>query len=248
MSLHPDEMEPFVRTNMPTATASDVRGLVECAKHELALNPARYAWSSPGEDRMLHCGGPGNSLEAAVYQAAFCKSYILLGKQDYREEYEAASAQEDSNIPRDAVTRMSTAFATCTFSFLNSVKLDFVLGLRKDNRLASLRRFLHDTWKQASTIDGMERLNADAAFRESLEAEYAKYKQEWKDIQKRLGANVVVGGLGAAATFLSGQFLFNIALGGLAAFGLRELVEARAKRITAERLPLSIFLKLERGQ
>jgi hypothetical protein len=246
VSLHPSDLAKFIRAYTPDVPATVVAAIERDARRAMAENPARYAWSGPGDNQVINAG-PGNNLDSAVYQAALCKSYLLLGDKGYRDEYEWSLEQADTELPRDAYTRMSKAFGTITFSFLNSVKLDFVLGLRKDNRLASLRRFLHDTWKQASTVEGMERLNQDSAFRESLEAEYAKYKHEWKDIQKGLVGNVVAGTLGAGLSVLSGQFGLAIAAGGLAAFKLKELVAAKGKREASERLPLGVFLQLERG-
>ena len=228
-SLDPQTLEKFISTYMADAPPIIVDELRRRVQSEFADSPARYAWMVNEKDQITS-QGPGNNLEATIYQADLCKSYLLFGERDYRDEYEFSLQNAGSLIPNDGLTQVSKAFASLTFSFLNHVDLDFVLGLRKDNRLASLRAFLHRTWSQATTIEGIERLNADSAFKEALEAEYEQYKKEWGGIQKKLGLTAGASVVGAAVSVLTGQFGLSVALGGLAVFKLQELLKSKHER------------------
>lgn len=245
-TLHPRYLPLFLKKYMADAPPVIIEDFKRRVTKEYETNPLRYAWSGEGIDQIT-ASGPGNNLEAAVFQADLCRSYLLFGEHEYRREYDFSLEQNKESIPKDALTQVSKAFAALDFSFLNNVKLDFVLDLRKDNRLTSLRDFLHSTWNRVSSIDGIERLSSDVAFREALEDEYARYKVEWKAIQTRLLRDVVISTAAATASVLSGQFQFSVAFGGLAAFKLKTLMDAYSKRKDTERLPLGIFLHLERS-
>lgn len=245
-SFHPDDLPLFFETYMEGAPEKLVESIEQLVLCEYRKNPIRYAWNRT-KDRQIMTSGSGNNLESAVFASQLCGSYMLFGEEGYKQEYQYAADLGKSDVPRDAYTLLSSAFSTLEFTFLNGVPLDFALNLRREEKLADLRTFLHQTWKRVSSIEGIENLSADAAFREELQGQYRKYKEEWQDIERNLLGHILTGAGETAAACLSGRLEFAVALGGLAAFQLKNILESYTRRKLHERLPLGIFLNLERS-
>lgn len=246
--FHPDDMSSFVDNFMQGAPKSLVDGIVSIVHDEFRTNPARYLFSGPGNEQMIAMGTSHN-LESAVFTAELCGSYMLFGEKQYQREYRFASQRNPSDdcvVPTDALTQLSFAFAELEFSFLNCVDLGFALSLRKEGKLSGLRTFLNDLWRKVSSVEGIERLNADRYFREEIVDQYNTYKEEWKDISKNLGRQAVASAGGAALAVLSGKLEISVAMGGLAGFQLKQLLDSYSSRQQHQRLPLGIFLQLDR--
>ena len=72
------------------------------------------------------------------------------------------------------------------------------------------------------------------------------YKTEWAGIDKALLKNLATAAIVGGTTVLTGQIGFNVAAGGIAAFGINALHSAFSKRQDLKRLPLGVFLNLEK--
>ena len=248
--FHPDDLPWFIESFMEGAPQELVEGVVRIVCDEFATNPVRYKWAQSGQNQIVGMGSSHN-LESAVFTSELCKAYLLFGEEEYQREYKFAStAPSDSQIclPDDALTQLSHAFAQLEFSFLNSIELDFALELRKDGKLSRLRSFLSDLWKRVSSVDGIENLNVDAAFREELTDQYERYKEEWSDIHRRVGRHALASAGEAVAAVVSGRLEFAVALAGVAGFQLKQLLDAYDQRRKHGRLPLGIFLQLEKAK
>ena len=248
--FHPDDLPWFVESFMQGAPKELVEGIVHIVCDEYLANPVRYAWVRSGQDQIVAAGSSQN-LESAVFTSELCSAYLLFGEEQYQREYKfAATASSESQIcvPNDVLTQLSHAFAQLEFSFLNSIELDFALQLRKDGKLSRLRSFLTDLWTKVSSVDGIEKLNVDAAFREQLTDQYKLYKEEWRDIHKRVGGHALASAGEAVAAVVSGRLEFTVALAGLAVFQLKQLLNTYDQRRKHERLPLGIFLQLEKAK
>ncbi len=245
-SFHPDDLPSFFESYMEGAPAKLVESIEQLVRSEYRKNPIRYAWTR-SKNRQIMAWGSGHNLESAIFASQLCGSYMLFGEEEYKQEYQYAADFGHGDIPRDAYTQLSSAFSTLEFTFLNGVSLDFALNLRREEKLAELRSFLHQTWKSVSSIEGIENLSVDAAFREELQGQYRKYKEEWQDIERNLIGQILTGAGETAAACLSGRLEFAVAFGGLAAFQLKHILESYMRRKLHERLPLGIFLNLERS-
>jgi hypothetical protein len=246
-TFRPEHVEFFVKQIFGQATTPEVieaaKGLVEI---EYKRNPIRYAWDAPKEGLSTFTKvGSGHSLETVLATAQLTGSYLLFGEDFYRRQYDLA-VKENSNDKENPLTDLSRAFSGLEFSFLNAVSLDFALGLRKDGKLAEFRQWLVNVWDKISSQDYSNRTNLYASFKDELESQYANYKREWSSIDKSLARNLAQVVVGSGFTMLTGQIGFKVAAGGFAALSFNELLGAISKRGDIKRLPLGVFLNLEK--
>lgn len=242
--MHPDDLGWFIETYMKDAP-NELKMLVRTlAKESFTSNPIRYQWAKSAEPQIIGTG-TGNTLESAVFTSSLTGSYLLFGEDHFRRQYK--SAQQTNVVEKtDDLTLLSSAFGQLEFTFLNAVELKFALELRQDGKLSRMRKYLHELWCQVSSVSGIERLSVDAAFRDELEDQYQEYKREWREIQKSIMRNTIVGVAEAGLATLSGNLQFSVAAAGLAAFSLKELMGKYTDRKSHERLPLGIFYELEK--
>ncbi|MBA7611909.1 hypothetical protein ES703_19140 [subsurface metagenome] len=246
-SFRPEHIESVLGLTLGDNLSKEfIEACKELAKSEFQKNPIRYAWDITQEgDGTIVKFGSGTNLESTLFSADLCGAYILFGEKTYRIEYDiAVKKQENKYI--DSLTELSRAFAYLDFSFLNAVKLDFVLNLRKEGRLARLRNFLLEVWSKVSSVEFLESENLYKFFKENLEEQYEYYKEEWQDINKTLKRNMARIAISSGIAILSGQLSFIVAGAGLTGFGLLELLKTYDKRARHKKLPLGVFLDLER--
>jgi len=241
----PDQIESFLKLAMRGEVSPVfLKATQEISRIEYLKNPIRYNWLY-GEGSSILKFGEGNNIESVILTSNLCNSYILFGEKNFRLLYDIAIEKTDE-IQESSLTELSRAFADLEFSFLNAVRLDFVLGLRKEGRLIGLRKFLIKLWDQASSQDLFGRKNLYQIFKDELEGQYEDYKKEWADIKNTLKRNMANIVIGSGAAILSGQVGFKVAGGGIAAFGIEQLWKSYSKRKKQERLPLGVFLNLEK--
>jgi len=172
-------------------------------------------------------------------------SHLLFGENSFRLQYDLA-VKDEKDEAQNSLNDFSRAFAELDFSFLNAVSLDFALGLRKDGKLADFRKWLINVWDKISSRDYANRANLYGSLKDELQGQYADYKTEWAGIDKALLKNLTTAAIVGGTTVLTGQIGFKVAAGGIAAFGINELHSAFSKRQDLKRLPLGIFLNLEK--
>jgi len=246
-SFKPEHIEPilksFIGKNLPQDFIQDCK---EIAKSEFQKNPIRYAYHNFQDNKgFIVKFGSGTSLDSTLFTAELCGAYILFGEKSYKNEYDLVCNKEENKFS-DSLTKMSVAFSKLDFSFLNAVKLDFVLSLRKEERLSSLRSFLIKLWDKASSPEFLKDEDLYEYFKDELKEQYRNYKQEWTEIDSTLGRDFSKIGIGGGIAVLSGQMNFRVAGLGLVGLGIIELITAYEKRKKHRKLPLGVFLDLER--
>lgn len=202
--------------------------------------PANYAFALPeaGENTMMK-HGTGEIYESATLIAHGVGGNVLLA-----DRFAEKAFRRDRQRNGDPVSEVSLGLSRHPFSFLNAVDLDFALGIRKDGRLDSLRKFLVKVWNSCATP---ERPATDD-FISELTDQYDRYKSEWKDIDYKLGQRLGITTVTVGAAVIAGTFSVNTTLlGGLGGM-LITWAEARYGRRVHKRNPLSIFLELERAR
>lgn len=246
-TFRPDHVEVFVKQAFGDAVNPE---LIEAVKYlaeiEYKRNPIRYAWDVPTEGFSSFTKiGSGHSLESVLATAHLTGSYLLFGEDSFRLQYDLAT-KDGKDETQNSLNDLSRAFAELDFSFLNAVSLDFALGLRKDGKLADFRKWLINVWDKISSRDYANRVNLYGSLKDELQGQYADYKTEWAGIDKALLKNLATAAVVGGTTVLTGQIGFKVAAGGIAAFGIKELHSAFSKRQDLKRLPLGIFLNLEK--
>ncbi len=243
---HPDDVDAILTfMGAPPSVMERARDL---ARLEYERNPLGYRWTGPraGHSSEMVKQGPGNSLESALYTAAGCGAYLLLGAGTGKQEFDW-SAPADLADDVNELSKLSRGIAELKLRFLDGAGLNEILRLRQDGRLSSFRAFLLDLWSNVGKGEGTGKIG-HLRFKDALEAEYATYKNEWKEIDRLLAANMVRAAIGAGVAVLSGNIGFSVAGSGWAAYGLEELVRVKFERNALLRRPLGVFLELDRDR
>jgi hypothetical protein len=97
-----------------------------------------------------------------------------------------------------------------------------------------------------SSSEKYGRINHYQSFIDELKAQHAQYKHEWKDVDNKLAKNIAGVTLGSGISVLNGQMELKVAGMGLAAFGIKELINSYDKRTKLKRLPVGVFIDLEK--
>jgi hypothetical protein len=195
--------------------------------------------------------GSGMSYEQARLIASLHCATILADQAGQGRLLKCFSREFSSPLQKSA-----HALEQLEFSFLNNVPVEFAIEIRRSGKLGRFRRYLFDLSKS------FELRAPSGAFSESsaiemvnrLRDEYEDYRQEWKGIQRTLGAKALVGapalGAIAAAPLIASGSLTGIGL--LGSLGLvltaqtKALLEGILGRRELDRQPLSLLLRLDR--
>ena len=139
------------------------------------------------------------------------------------------------------------ALQNASLRYLNNLRLEHALTLRKEGRLESLRGFLGKIWKEATTDNQFDNKNA-ILLAEELTEQIRAAEQEWKEIDRDLlkivGGTAVGGLLAAGPLIAAGHAAFLAAAVGVA--GAVPLVSSTLKRRSfPDRFPAAFFMKVE---
>ena len=243
-NFHPRDAEAILRSMFHDVPDEFVQLTKQILETEFQKNPIRYLWSGNKSSTSIMKFGAGNNLQATLLTADLCGSYILLGEDQYRNQFDRALKRGEKNID-EPLTQLSRAFSEVEFQFLNAVSLDFALNIRRDGRMSELRNYLIKVFDDISALN-LDQHHSYQVFRDELDQQYRQFKEEWKDIDKKLAKEFIKTAVGTGIAVLSGQFGFQVAAGGLATFGLQGLFQASESRKLQKRKPLAIFHDLER--
>ena len=215
-----------------------LQALQDLLTDPIANPPSSYAFALPehGESTMMKQGS-GEIYESAALIAQGIGGNVLIA-----DRFAERCFRRDRQRNGDPISEISLGLSRHPFSFLNAVSLDFALGIRKDGRLESLRKFLVRVWESCANPDNP----ATDDFNIELTDQYQRYKSEWKDIDYKLAQRLGIATLTTGTAVVAGTFAVNTTL--LAGLGgmLLTWAEARYGRRALKRNPLSIFLDLDR--
>ncbi len=129
-NFHPKEADALIQymfhgMEVPDDFVNLTKVILE---EEFKMNPIRYQWSSDKGQSSILKFGAGNNLEATLLTADLCGSYILLGEEQYKRQFDRALMQGEKSL-NDPLSKLSRAFNDLEFQFLNAVSLDFVLNI-----------------------------------------------------------------------------------------------------------------------
>jgi AraC-like DNA-binding protein len=111
-----------------------------------------------GDDEQTFTITSGASYPSATMTAAITDSYLFT---DIYVKWREIELDRDSHSAENQVwSPFAKALQNAPLRYLNNLRLDHALTLRKEGRLESLRGFLRKVWKQASTEKQFDSENA----------------------------------------------------------------------------------------
>ena len=131
--------------------------------------------------------------------------------------------------------------------YLNSLRLEHALKLRKEGRLESLRGFLRKVWGSACRENPFDSANS-LLLAEELAQRIREAEEEWrqidKDLFKIIGAEARVGVLAAGLLIASGHAEFLAAAAVVA--GVANVASSTLQRHSfPDRFPAAFFMKVQ---
>jgi len=183
----------------------------------------------------------GASYEIAKLTANITGSYLVTDISSKWKEIEID--RESQNIEIKEWTPFAKAIQSLELKYLNNIKLEHALILRKENRLESLRVFLRRVWKSACSGEPFNEINAKF-LADELNYEIRKAEVEWKkidrDLLKWFGSELIVAGKQILTG--SGCFLPAVtALMGIIKLGTTQL----ERKSFQDKFPAAFFMKIK---
>jgi len=168
------------------------------------------------------------------------------------EPLQARVLQLDSEQLTGPFQQAAQSLAQSQLSFLNNVTTDFAVGLRKDGKLRDFRQYVSSLARGIQFRNSAGRASDSAAteFLERFESEYARYRAEWGDIQRKLATGAFTSAIGGAASsaaaYLTGSLAVYGPLATAASAGMAAVLSAFFERRKLDRQPLGVVLQLDR--
>jgi len=141
-------------------------------------------------------------------------------------------------------------FSDLKLNFFNNVPSKFAIDVRRSGRLTSFRNYLTTLSRGVKLVkeQGVIDEQARREFGDKFSAEFAQYKEDWADIQRKLAFNsaaAITGTFASAVAISQG----SLSLLGISAAALMPIANSTIntvfERRKLERQPLNIALKLE---
>jgi hypothetical protein len=198
------------------------------------------------ETSELHTFSTGTSYDIAKLTTSLTGSYLVT--DIYSKWKEIEIDRKNHHVENKEWAPFAKAFQNVELKYLNDIRLNHALILRKEQRLQSLRVFLRRVWKSACTDEPFSEINAKL-LADELEHEINKAEEEWKQIDRDLwkwfGAELSAGLLTAGQFIVTGSANFFAAVVAAAA-GTSALLSANAKRKGhQDKFPAAFFMKLK---
>lgn len=187
----------------------------------------------------------GASYPSATMTAGITGSYLFT---DIHVKWREIELDRESHSAENKVwAPFAKALQNASLWYLNNIRLEHALTLRREGRLESLRGFLGKVWKDASTEDQFDSKNA-ILLAEELTERIREAEVEWKEIDRDLfkivGGTAVGGLLAAGPLIAAGHAAFLAAAVGVA--GAVPLINSTLKRRSfPDRFPAAFFMKIK---
>ena len=222
-----------------------VDDFLESIQEERDLDPNFLEPLGPKSEGQLYTITSGASYPSAKMTAEITGSYLFT---DIHVKWREIELDRESRSAENKVwAPFAKAMQNTSLRYLNNLRLEHALRLRKEGRLESLRVFLGKVWKGASTADEFDSKNA-ILLAEELTGRVQEAEEEWKEIDRDLLKTVgtaAVGGLLAAGPLIAtGHAGFLAAAMGVA--GTVSLITSTKKRRSfSDKFPAAFFMKID---
>lgn len=199
----------------------------------------------PKSEAQLFMMTTGASYPSAKMTANITGSYLFTDIQVKWREIELD--RESHSAENKAWTPFAKALQNSSLKYLNSLRLEHALALRKEGRLESLRGFLKRVWKDASTgnpFDSANAIHLGDELAEQIRAAELEWKKIGSDLLKIVGS-AAVGGLLAAGPLIANGHAYFLAAAAAVAGGVPVVSSTMRRRSFPDRFPASFFMKVE---
>lgn len=238
-----------IKRALPNITDDEIKGQLEYIR-EQRKNHKLWLDQPLPEDGELRIMRLGANLELGLFIAQLTGSYLYTNRKSQWKEILSVKQPEASDP--EIWSPLTRAFQTLDFEFLNNVDSEFVIGLKEEQRLESLRNYLRRLWNKIETEDNTMMDSTVKEFKDELIEEHAKAKDEWKQIDSKLrdwmlGRGTMASGVGLGLSqILTGGLNWQLPAAGFCISAVNELLNARVKRNSFRtNIPLSVFIDLD---
>jgi hypothetical protein len=199
----------------------------------------------PKSEAQLSMITTGASYPSATMTAGITGSYLFT---DIHVRWREIELDRESHSAENKVwAPFAKALQNTPIKFLNNLRLEHALTLRREGRLESLRGFLANVWKDASTENRFDNANA-ILLAEELSQRIRDAELEWKKIDKDLlkivGGAAVAGLLAAGPLIAAGHAAF-LASAAVVAGGVPLINSTLQRGSFPDRFPAAFFMKIE---
>ena len=189
----------------------------------------------------------GASYEMAKLTASITGSHVIT---DIGSRWaEIGIDRREAEVETETWTSFAKAFGGIPFKYLDIVPIEAALKLRREERLRDLRSCLGKAWRACRDEDEFSETNV-ATLANELQEQIREAEAEWMEIKasltKILGAELLAGGISAAA--LIGTGTAQWAAGGVVTAAASNALAYRwKKKAYGRKYPASFFLSLAKG-
>jgi AraC-like DNA-binding protein len=201
--------------------------------------------ADPNSEGQMSKFTTGASYLGATMTAGLTGSYlftdIYVRWREIELDREAHTAENKVWAP------FAKALQNTPFKYLNNLRLEHALALRKEGRLESLRGFLGKVWREASTQNKFDNANA-TLLAEELAEQVRVAEHEWKKIDRdllKIVAGEAIGGLLAAGPLIAAGHAYFLAAAAAVAGAGPLLNSTLQRRFFPDRFPAAFFMKIE---
>lgn len=198
------------------------------------------------EHAEYHIYTSGASYDIAKTTSNLTNSYLVT--DIYSKWKEIELDRQSHNAENKEWAPFAKAFQGLGLKYLDNLRLEHALTLRKEERLESLRVFLRKVWRSACADNPFSEINVKL-LADELKDEVRKAEQEWKQIDRNLlkwfGAELGTGLLAAGPLISSGHAEFLAAA--IATAGTFTLASTSSQRRSFQnKFPAGFFIKLKK--
>jgi hypothetical protein len=199
------------------------------------------------DSAQLHMESSGTHYSGAKLTAQLTGSYLFTDLDVRWNEIEFD--RESTGAANAAWAPFAKSMQEAKLKYLDNLKLDHALMLRKEGRLEQLRSFLHKVWRSACSAEPFDERNSVALATE-LTDEVRKADVEWakinRDLVKILGAGLA-GFTMAGPMIAQGNAAFLAAAAGVS--GAATLIhDAMRRRKFPDEYPAAFFMRVKSAE
>lgn len=228
-------------------SAIEVQELLESIHQERERDPNFLEPMVPDAPGQVSVMTTGASYSGAKVTAGITGSYLFT---DISFRWREIELDRESHSAENRVwAPFAKALQNAQLKYLDNLRLNHALDLRKEHRLESLRTFLGKVWKAASAEDKFDSANA-ILLAEELNHEVQRADEEWRQIDTELlkmAGTAAAADLLAAGPLVSTGHAFFLAAAVAISGAVPLLVSTRLRRSFPDRFPAAFFMKIDTG-